>query len=130
MAKPEPTMSDVLTQATEQIAMDGAEAAIETVEQAPTPAPFVYDTESTEMARMLINQIDRLGRLLSEDDAELDHIGSEYLRQHDDIVRRHDEELKALFDARQEAERIVRARRADREHAQSAARHTVQGLQK
>jgi hypothetical protein len=90
---------------------------------------LVYNTETTEAARTLIGQVDRLNRLIKEDDDELAHLADEYSRQVDELERRYEEERAALMEASEEAGAHIRERRADRERARRAFQAVIDGLQ-
>lgn len=105
-------------------------AAIAATEAEAQRSPaIIYNTETTEAARTLLNQVGRLDRLISEDDSELAHIADEYSRQSDDIERRYEDERRSLMEASSNASELVRERRRDRETARAAFNRVLDGLQ-
>src|SRR5215217_3820870 len=139
-SKPEPTMTDVLNRAEADHNADIMANAIETldteaaaVEQAPppapTPAPYHYNTETTEVARTFVNQIDRLSRLIHEDDTEIEFNEKERDRLIHELQVRFEEEQEAVLSNCRQANSIAMARRADRVNARGAIQRTVDALQ-
>jgi len=138
MPKPEPTMTDVLNRAAADHNADIMASAIETldteaaaVEQQapPAPAPYVYNTETTEVARTFVNQIDRLSRLISEDDAEIEFNEKDRDRLIHELQVRFEEEQDAILSNCRQANAIAMARRSDRVNARGAIQRTVDALQ-
>lgn len=96
---------------------------------APSVPHIDYNTETTEAARALIGQIDRLNRLITEDDAEQVYLDSEHDRQTIELAQRHAQEQQALNEAHTNAVTLIAARRADRTAARDAYEAVVSGLQ-
>jgi len=133
-------MTDVLNRAEADHNADIMANAIETldteaaaVEQAPppapTPAPYHYNTETTEVARTFVNQIDRLSRLIHEDDTEIEFNEKERDRLIHELQVRFEEEQEAVLSNCRQANSIAMARRADRVNARGAIQRTVDALQ-
>jgi phosphoenolpyruvate-protein kinase (PTS system EI component) len=133
--KSEPTMTDVLNNA-DQAATHIAEVTRQLevsagVDDAPalSPAPFVYQTETQEVARNFISQIERLSRLLAEDDDEIAFLDKERDRTMHEAQLRFEEEQDAILNNHRQASEIVMARRADRANARGAVQKVVDNLQ-
>lgn len=130
MSKPE--MTDVLANTDAAIAQDQIDSAVATLDAeagAQPPAPYVYDTETQEVARSFTNQIGRLSRLISEDDGEIDFVEKERDRQMHELQVRFEQEQEAILNNSRQALEIVNARRLDRFNARSAIQHTIDALQ-
>lgn len=127
MTKPE--MTDVLANTDAAIAQDQVDSAITTLEQeAPPPAPYVYETETQEVSRSFTNQIGRLSRLISEDDQEIDFVEKDRDRQMHELQMRYEQEQEAILNNSRQALEIVNARRRDRVNARGAIQHTIDAL--
>ncbi len=139
MTKPpeEPTMSDVLARADADHHADVMATAIETLEQeasdaAPPAIPtdeFVYNTETTEVARTFTGQIERLSRLIKEDDEEIAFNEKERDRLMHELQLRFEAEADSIIGNCRQSNQIVIARRKDRANARGAVQKVVDALQ-
>lgn len=130
MSKPE--MTDVLANTDAATAQDQVDSAITTLDAeagAQPPAPYVYDTETTEVARSFTNQIGRLSRLVVEDDQEIEFVEKDRDRQMHELQMRYEQEQEAILNNSRQALEIVNARRRDRVNARGAIQKTIDALQ-
>lgn len=111
-----------------QSQVDTAVAALDQAADQP-PAPYAYDTETTEMARTFVNQIDRLNRLISEDDTEIAFTEKDRDRRIHELQVRFEEEQNAIISDAAQMIAIANARRTDRVNARNAAEKVVEALQ-
>lgn len=112
-----------------QSQVDSAVAALDAEASAQPPAPYVYDTETQEVARSFTNQIGRLSRLISEDDGEIDFVEKDRDRQMHELQMRYEQEQEAILNNSRQALEIVNARRRDRVNARGAIQKTIDALQ-
>lgn len=134
-----PWVTELLADATEAIngvhdpaadAQAQVDTAVAALDQAAgnIPAPYVYDTETTEMARTFVNQIDRLNRLISEDDTEIAFTEKDRDRRIHELQLRYEEEQNAILNDAAQMIAIANARRTDRVNARNAAEKVVEAM--
>ena len=89
---------------------------------------FSYDTETTEVARTFVNQIDRLTRLIVEDDEEIEFVEKERDRQMHELQLRFEREQDDIMNNARQGVEIAGARRKDRFNARAAVQKVVDEL--